>query len=184
MPQRSKSWYFSLQIYHSSVNTSGGNFLQHQWFIAMLLVKWIIVNMLLVSQIRGGRCSSVASEESIAKQGTHVCNIVMSIVSKSTALCSNWSSALSIQTFPVHIWWGREPSWRACAKSLSPACRRLAVAMRAAATGARREGGGLTFSSSVCVCPPSALSVDRGLGWRVRWEAAVLGGASPCLPAS
>lgn len=43
-----------------------------------------------------------------------------------------------------------------------PACRRLAVAMRAAATGASREGwlGGLTFSSSVCVCPPSALSVE------------------------
>ena len=90
---------------------------------------------------------------------------------------------LSIQTFPVHIWWGRQPSWRACAKSLSPACRRLAVAMRAAATGARREGGGLTFSSSVCVtvlllhCLLYQLSEG---GWRSSSMAAVA--TAPTLP--
>ena len=74
----------------------------------------------------------------------------------------------------------------ACAhRSLrSPACRRLAVAMRAAATGAGGRGG-LTFSSSVCVWPPHppALSVVCGSGLVASLVTAVLEAATPRLAA-
>ena len=62
-------------------------------------------------------------------------------------------------------------------RAFGPACRRLAVAMRAAATGARRREGGVAGRPHhfllLCLCLASSLSVVRGLGWRGSRLAAV-----------
>ena len=90
----------------------------------------------------------------------------------------------SRQTFTVHIWWAGAGLTHAHRRLRSPACRRLAVAMRAAATGAGGRGG-LTFSSSVCVWPPHppALSVVCGSGLVASLVTAVLEAATPRLAA-
>ena len=71
----------------------------------------------------------------------------------------------------VHIWWAGARLTHAHLRAFGPACRRLAVAMRAAATGARREGW--PHFLLLCLCLASSLAhrlhqlaVGRG-GWVV-----------------